>query len=84
MPHVIVKLWPGKSDEQKSRLADSITRGVTSILSYGDDAVSVAFEEVAPSDWTEQVYNPDILGKWNALAKEPGYGPGPTDQRSPS
>lgn len=84
MPHVIVKLWPGKSDEQKSRLADSITRGVTSILSYGDDAVSVAFEEVAPSDWTEQVYNPDILGKWNALAKQPGYGPGPTDQRSPS
>ena len=84
MPHVIVKLWPGKSDEQKSRLADSITRGVTSILSYGDDAVSVAFEEVAPSDWTEQVYNPDILGKWNALAKQPGYGPGPTDQRSPA
>jgi 4-oxalocrotonate tautomerase len=52
MPHVIVKLWPGKSDEQKSRLAETITRGVT-----------------------------DIIGKWNDLAKQPGYGARPTDQR---
>jgi len=81
MPHVIVKLWPGKSDEQKKRLADTITRGVTDILSYGDDAVSVAFEEVAPNDWTEQVYNPDILGRWSDLAKQPGYGPRTADQR---
>lgn len=84
MPHVIVKLWPGKSEEQKKRLADTITRGVTDILSYGDDAVSVAFQEVAPNEWTEQVYNPDILGKWNELAKQPGYGPRTADQRNRS
>ena len=24
MPHVIVKLWPGKSEQQKTRLAGSI------------------------------------------------------------
>ena len=24
MPHVIVKLWPGKSEEQKTRLAEEI------------------------------------------------------------
>ncbi|PYO54426.1 MAG: 4-oxalocrotonate tautomerase, partial [Candidatus Rokuibacteriota bacterium] len=23
MPHVIVKLWPGKSEEKKSRLAEA-------------------------------------------------------------
>jgi 4-oxalocrotonate tautomerase len=50
---------------------------VTGILGYGDDAVSVAFEEVASVDWTEQVFKPDILGKWDQLAKEPGYGPRP-------
>jgi 4-oxalocrotonate tautomerase len=81
VPHVIVKLWPGKSDEQKSRLAETITRGVTDILGYGDEAVSVAFQEVAPGDWAEQVYNPDILGRWNDLAKQPGYGVRPSDQR---
>lgn len=81
MPHVVVKLWPGKSDEQKSRLAEAITRSVTDILGYGDAAVSVAFQEVAPGDWTEQVYNPDILGRWKDLAKQPGYDAHSSDQR---
>jgi len=75
MPHVIVKLWPGKSAEQKARFTEAIVRDVTSILHYGDESVSVALEEVAPDDWTEQVYKPDILGKWDQLTKEPGYGP---------
>jgi 4-oxalocrotonate tautomerase len=28
MPHVIVKLWPGKSEQQKNRLAEAITKDV--------------------------------------------------------
>ena len=28
MPHVIVKLWPGKSEQQKTRLAEKITKDV--------------------------------------------------------
>jgi 4-oxalocrotonate tautomerase len=73
VPHNVVKMWPGKSDEQKIRLAETITRSVTDILSYGEDAVSVAIQEVAPEDWTEQVYHSDILGRWHDLAKRPGY-----------
>jgi 4-oxalocrotonate tautomerase len=76
MPHIIVKLWPGKSDAQKSRLSESITRSVTDILGYGEDAVSVAIQEVAPEDWTEQVYHPDIVGRWDDLVKRPGYSSG--------
>jgi 4-oxalocrotonate tautomerase len=76
MPHVIVKLWPGKSDEHKGRLSEAIVRDVTSILGYGDDSISVAFEEVAANDWNAKVYEPDILGKWDRLTKQPGYGSG--------
>lgn len=36
MPHVIVKLWPGKSEKQKTRLANEITKDVMNILHYGD------------------------------------------------
>jgi 4-oxalocrotonate tautomerase len=82
MPHVIVKSWPGKSAEQKRRLSDAIVRDVTSILDYSDESVSVAFEEVASSEWTDRVVNPDILGKWDSLTKEPGYGPRPSNQQS--
>jgi 4-oxalocrotonate tautomerase len=80
MPHVIVKLWPGKSTEQKRRLSDAITSDVRSILDYGDESVSVGFEEVAPQDWTDQVFEPDILGKWDSLTKEPGYGRRPENR----
>ena len=75
MPHVIVKLVPGKTDAQKQRLTDAITRGVTELLDYDADAVSVAIEDVAPSDWVETVYKPDILGKPDKLYKQPGYNP---------
>jgi phenylpyruvate tautomerase PptA (4-oxalocrotonate tautomerase family) len=44
MPHVIVKLWPGKSEAQKQRLADKITEDVMDALNYGDESVSIAFE----------------------------------------
>jgi len=77
MPHIVVKLWPGKTDEQKARLTEAIVRDVTSILGSGEASVSVGFEEVESDDWIEQVFEPDILDKWDSLTKEPGYGPRP-------
>jgi 4-oxalocrotonate tautomerase len=75
MPHVIVKLWPGKSERQKRKLADEITKAVMSTLRYGEESVSVAMEEVKAADWTEKVYKPDILAKRDTLYKEPRYEP---------
>ena len=73
MPHVIVKLWPGKSEQQKIRLAEAITKDVMEILHYGDESVSVAMEEINSRDWLEKVYKPDIQNKLNKLYKTPGY-----------
>jgi len=75
MPHVVVKLAPGKSEQQKNRLAEKIVNDVMSILNYGEESVSVAFEEVSLRDWTEEVYKPDIQKKWDTLYKKPGYEP---------
>ncbi len=75
MPHVNGKLVRGKSEYQKTRLAEQITRDVVNILNYGEEAVSVAFEEVEPQDWAEKVYKPDIQGKWDQVYKKPGYNP---------
>lgn len=73
MPHVIVKLWPGKSDEAKQRLADRIAKDVMEVMNYGADAVSVGFDEVGAEDWKAKVYTPDIREKWSTLYKKPGY-----------
>ncbi|EEF59952.1 tautomerase family protein [Pedosphaera parvula] len=73
MPHVIVKLWPGKSEEQKAQLAEAITRDVMKVLGYGEESVSVAMEEIKAQDWAEQVYKPDIIAKPEKIYKKPGY-----------
>lgn len=73
MPHVLVKLWPGKSEQQKRRLAERIAKDVMDVFNYGEESVSVAMEEIAPENWAEKVYRPDILGRSTKLYKKPGY-----------
>jgi 4-oxalocrotonate tautomerase len=75
MPHIIVKLYPGRSDEQKTRLAEEIVKDVVIIAKCEEKSVSVAFEEIRPEDWVEKVYRPDILENQQRLYKKPGYNP---------
>jgi 4-oxalocrotonate tautomerase len=75
MPHVIVKMYRGRSEAEKQRLATAVTEAVTSSLGYKEDSVSVAIEDVAPEDWMKDVYDPDIQSKSDRLYKKPGYGP---------
>jgi 4-oxalocrotonate tautomerase len=73
MPHVSVKLWPGRSEEEKKRLAAAITKDVVGIIRCGEESVSVAIEEISAADWKKKVYDPEISGKMDALYKKPGY-----------
>ena len=75
MPHVIVKLHPGRSDQQKELLAEEIVKDVVVIAKCEEKSVSVAFEEIDPADWPNKVYKPDILDKRESLIKKPGYNP---------
>ena len=75
MPHIIVKLWPGKTEAQKKQLADLIASDVMDVLNYSEESVSVAFEEISSREWMDKVYKPDIEGKWNTIYKRPGYDP---------
>lgn len=75
MPHVSIKMYPGRSEEVKQQLADAITRDVISIAKCEEKSVSVAFEEINQADWAEKVYRPEILNKQDKLYKKPGYNP---------
>lgn len=72
MPHVIVKLWPGRNDEIKENLAKKIADVVAAELKVDIGDVSVAVEEVKQSDWGEQVYKKEIKNNLNVYVK-PGY-----------
>lgn len=73
MPHGIVKLWPGKSEQQQQRLADAIAKDVMQILPYGEQSVSVAMDEVSSRDWAEKVYRAGIEAKADRLYRKRGY-----------
>jgi 4-oxalocrotonate tautomerase len=75
MPHVVVRLYPGRSKQQKADLADAVTKAVMSATGCGSDSVSVGIEDVEASDWADKVYVPDIVGKPETIFKKPGYDP---------
>lgn len=73
MPHIIVKLFTGRTEEQKHRIADAIAKAVMETAGSAESSISVSLEDVAPEDWTKKVYDPDIGGKPDTLYKKPGY-----------
>ena len=73
MPHVIVKLYPGRSEEQKSDLSSRIIADVMEVLGSTEASISVAIEEVPKEVWKDTVYDPEIKGKPLLLYKKPGY-----------
>ena len=75
MPHVIVKLLSGRTEQQKARIAAEVTKAVMASTGNGEDAVSVSIKDVEPGEWTGKVYKPDIIGKPDKLYKKPGYDP---------
>jgi len=74
MPHIVVKMKAGRTEEMKQRLAAQIARDVVEILGSKDASVSIAIEDVASDDWTPAVYDAEIAPNWDRLYKKPGYG----------
>jgi 4-oxalocrotonate tautomerase len=74
MPHVLVKLYSGRSEQQKARLAKAVSQAVVATLKLDEKSVSVAIEDVEPENWTREVYKPDILNN-PKVYKKPGYDP---------
>lgn len=73
MPHIIVKMYPGRTEDQKVELTARIVEAVMDTLNVGTQSISVGIEEISPENWDETVYKPDILDKEDTMYKKPGY-----------
>ena len=73
MPHVTVKIAPGRTEEQKTLLASAIVQDLVAIANVREENVSVAIEEVTPEDWDAMVYQPEILPNRDKLYEKPAY-----------
>jgi 4-oxalocrotonate tautomerase len=75
MPHVIVKMYAGRSEAQKARIADEIAKSLMESVPCSAASISISIEDVEPSDWAETVYGPETVGKPGTLYRKPGYDP---------
>ena len=73
VPHVSVKMYPGRSEKEKTELAEAIAKDVMDIIGVGRSSISVAIEDISPQEWKEKVYEPEIIGKSGKLYIKPGY-----------
>jgi 4-oxalocrotonate tautomerase len=73
MPHIVVKMYPGTSEEDKQKLAAAITTQITAFTGKPEMAISVDILEVAEEVWMDEVYATEIKPNMDRLYKKPGY-----------
>ena len=73
MPHVEIKCYPGRSEDQKYKCAEEVTKAITETLGCEASSVSIAIKEIEKSDWKKEVWDAQIIPDNNNLYKKPGY-----------
>ena len=74
MPHISVKWYKGRSEEEKKAFAEAILKTAVKETGRGAEHFSVTIEDYDPAEWEEKVYDPEIAGKEDKLYVSPGYG----------
>lgn len=74
MPHIDVKMFPGRTEEQKQEFAAKVVEAAQAIFGSSDASLSVSISEVEPAEWNAKVYGPEIMANERTLYKRPGYG----------
>ncbi len=73
MPHVDIKCFPGRTDDQKKRCAQKVAEDISEILGCDISRVSVTIKDIEKADWKEKVWDSAIIKDKDFLYKEPGY-----------
>jgi 4-oxalocrotonate tautomerase len=51
MPIITIQQFPGRTPQQKQKLAEHITRAVREVYGPTGQAVQVVIQEIQPDDW---------------------------------
>ena len=73
MPHLEIKCFPGRSEEQKALCAEKVAQAAAEALGCKLSSVSVAIKEVEQADWKPQVWDKQIVPDADCLYKKPEY-----------
>ncbi|HZK34541.1 MAG TPA: tautomerase family protein [Bacillota bacterium] len=73
MPHIVIKCYPGRSQEQKKKCADKVAAAIVDTMGCDLSHVSVAIQEISQEEWKEKVWDHEIGPKEKDLYIKPGY-----------
>jgi 4-oxalocrotonate tautomerase len=73
MPHVTIKCYPGRSEEQKKLLAQKIAADIVDCFGEGEGSISIDIHEVPQEQWNVDVWDKDIEPRMDELYKKPRY-----------
>jgi len=73
MPHVEIKCFTGRTDEQKIECATKIAEVIASTLGCETSSVSVVIKDVERAEWKEEVWDKYIVPDAEFMYKKPGY-----------
>lgn len=75
MPHVDIKCYPGRTEEQKKLCAKKVANVISEIMGCDVSHVSIAINEVEKEDWPSKVWDKEIAPNMDKLYVKPGYKP---------
>lgn len=73
MPHVEIKCYSGRNDEQKKACADKVAEAIAAAWGCDLSSVSVAIKDVPKEDWKAEVWDKEIVPDEKFMYKKPGY-----------
>ena len=73
MPHVDIKCFSGRTEQQKKECAEKIAEVIAETLGCKTSSVSVAIKDVFEDEWKEKVWDVSIVPDEQYLYKKPGY-----------
>lgn len=73
MPHIEIKCYPGRSDEQKRLCTEKVAQAAAEALGLSTSTVSVAIKEIEKENWKKDVWDKQIVPDEKYLYKKPEY-----------
>ena len=73
MPHVTIKCYPGRTEEQKKMLAQKVAADIVECFGAGEGSISIDIQEVPQEQWFSEVWDKEIEPRQEQLYKKPRY-----------
>ena len=73
MPHVEIKCFPGRTEEQKKICAEKISEVIAETLGCKTTSVSIAIKEIPEDKWKSDVWDKSIVQDEKYMYKRPEY-----------